>query len=121
MHPRVRPIVVGLILPALAAASARADELETLRAENARLEKRIEELERDNARLRGEVRAAEPATPTHVVERATESGQTLWTTEPERIEVAGRSVHLIWLERTPGQPGATLWLRGEFSGGIYRQ
>jgi len=101
---------------------AQADDLQTLEAENAALRARIERLERENAELRGVVRAAEPPVPARVEERTTEDGRTIWTTEQARIDTTGggRAAHYLWLERAPGSPEATLWIRTEFSGGIYR-
>jgi hypothetical protein len=100
----------------------QADELDTLRTENATLRARLEELERENVELRGIARAAAPAIPTRVVERETPEGKKLWATEPSRIDVTGsRAVHWIWLERSPGVSNATLWIRGEFAGGIYQR
>ena len=116
-------LLVPLVL-ALAAGGApcvRADDTAALQAENARLRARVAELEQENARLRGEVKHIEPAIPTHVVERAADDGSKIWTTEPAPIDIsAGRSLHLLWLERTPGEAGGVLWIRSEFSGGIYR-
>ena len=109
-----------LVLAVGTAPSVRADEVSALQAENARLKARIAELERENATLRGEARSADPALPTKVVEKENDEGATIWSTEPAPVETAGRSKHLLWLERTPGQAGGVLWLRGEFSGGIYR-
>ena len=39
-----------------------------------------------------------------------------------QVAVTGgsRKVHLLWIERRPGADEATLWLRAEFSGGVYR-
>jgi hypothetical protein len=121
MRSDLRPALLAAALATLAPGIVRADDLDALRAENARLRARVDALERENERLRGAASAAEPPIPTHVVERETDDGKTVWATEPGRLEVAGRAVHWIWLERTPGQPGATLWIRGEYSGGIYRQ
>jgi len=109
-----------LVLAVGGAPSAQADDVSALQAENARLKARVAELERENAKLRGEVSNAEPAIPTRVVERENDDGAKIWTTEPAPVETETRSVHLLWLERTPGQPGGVLWLRGEYSGGIYR-
>jgi hypothetical protein len=107
----------------LGALSAQADDLQTLEAENARLRSRVEQLERENAELRGAARTAQPPIPERIVERDTEDGRTIWATEPARIDTTGggRAAHRLWLERSPGSPDATLWIRGEFSGGIYRQ
>jgi len=121
MRPDLRLSLLAASLAMLAPGPVRADDLDALRAENARLRARVDALERENERLRGAAPAMEPAIPTHVTERQTDDGTTVWGTEPGRLEVAGRAAHWIWLERTPGQPGATLWIRGEFSGGIYRQ
>jgi len=106
----------------LGALPAQADDLQTLEAENATLRARIERLERENAELRGVVRTAEPPVPARVAERKTEDGQTIWTTEQARIDTTGggRAAHYLRLERAPGSPEATLWIRTEFSGGIYR-
>ena len=109
-----------LVLAVGAAPSARAGDLSALQAENARLKARVAELERENATLRGEARSAQPAIPTKVVEKEKVDGVKVWSTEPAPVQTAGRSEHLLWLERTPGQPGGVLWLRGQFSGGIYR-
>ena len=110
-----------LVLAAANAPCVQADDTAALQAENARLRARVAELEHENAQLRGEVKNAEPAIPTRVVERQTDDGSTLWTTEPAPIETnAGRSAHLLWLERRPGEAGGVLWIRSEFSGGIYR-
>ncbi|HWP67065.1 MAG TPA: hypothetical protein VNO26_14300 [Candidatus Limnocylindria bacterium] len=123
MRATGRPIVALLSLLALAGATrAAGDDAEVLRAENERLRARIAELERENARLRGAATRAEPAIPTRVVEREGDDGGTVWSTEPARVETsgAGRAAHYLWLERVPGDPGATLWIRGAYSGGIYR-
>jgi hypothetical protein len=100
---------------------ARADEVEALRSENARLRERVEALEKENASLRGVARDAPPPLPTRIVEKRTPEG-TLDATEPRRVAVTGgsRKVHLLWIERRPGADDATLWVRAEFSGGIYR-
>ena len=115
----MRLALLAILLTALA---AHADDLDALRAENARLRARVEELERENATLRGVVRAAEPSIPTHVVERTTPEGNVLWATEPARVDVkdGSRAAHWLWLERSPHAGDATLWIRGEFSGGVYR-
>jgi hypothetical protein len=123
MQPTLRVfllLVLGAAL--LAIRPARADDLQALEAENARLRTRVEQLERENAELQGVVRAAEPPLPARVVERETEDGKPIWATEQARIDTtgAGRAAHWLWLERTPGSPEATLWIRTEFSGGIYR-
>jgi hypothetical protein len=112
----------ALLLILLAALPVRADDLEALRAENARLRARVDHLERETAALRGLARAAEPAIPTRVVERNGPGGTLLWATEPGRLDVTGgsRAVHWLWMERTAGGADATLWIRGEFSGGGYR-
>jgi hypothetical protein len=105
------PIALALLV-LCAALPARADELERLRDENARLRQRVEQLERENAT---------PAIPTRVVERAAPDGTMLAATEPSRIDVTGsRAAHWLWLERAAGRHDATLWIRTEFSGGIYR-
>jgi hypothetical protein len=117
--PSLGPIVAAFLL--LGAFPTAAADLEALEAENARLRARIEQLERENAQLRGEARRTRARFPAQVVERQREDGSTLWATEPARIETAGRAAHFLWLERTPGSPEATLWMRTEFSGGIYRR
>jgi hypothetical protein len=112
---------IALALAASIAPCALADDTAALQAENARLRARVAELERENAQLRGDAKNAEPAIPTRVVERQTDDGSKLWATEPAPIDIGtGRSVHLLWLERAPGEAGGVLWIRSEFSGGIYR-
>jgi hypothetical protein len=113
---------LAFVLALLAALPARADDVDALRAENARLRERVEQLERENAALRGVVRARPAPVPGRVVERETAGGATVWATEPGRLDVTrgSRATHSIWLERTPGTPDATLWIRAEFSGGIHR-
>ena len=92
-----------------------------MRSENARLRERVEVLEKENATLRGVARDAPPPLPTRIVEKRTPEG-TLDATEPRRVAVTGgsRKTHLLWLERRPGAADATLWLRAEYSGGVYR-
>jgi hypothetical protein len=123
MQPTDRALrLLALLIALLAARPARADDLQTLEAENARLRTRIEQLERENAELRGVARTAEPPIAARVVERESEDGKTIWATEQARIDTTGggRAAHWLWLERSPGSPDATLWIRTEFSGGIYR-
>jgi hypothetical protein len=116
-----RSLVALVLVLAAGAPGVRGDDTGALQEENARLRARLAELERENARLRGEVNNSQPAIPTRVVERAADDGSKLWTTEPAPIDIsAGRSAHLLWLERTPGEAGGVLWIRSEFSGGIYR-
>lgn len=115
---RFRALAIGMALHALPVAAA---DMGMLEAENARLRARVEELERENARLRGEVRAAEPPLPTRVVEKVGDDGTPVWATAPAVIDATGRPEHWLWIERAPGRPGGTLWIRTEFSGGIYRR
>jgi hypothetical protein len=120
MHPTARrlcALAIGMALHALPVAAA---DTETLEAENARLRARVEELERENAQLRGEARAAEPALPARVVEKVGDDGTPMWATAPATIDATGRPEHWLWIERSPGRPGGTLWIRTGFSGGIYR-
>jgi hypothetical protein len=110
---------VALVV-ALACPGAAADDAGALRAENERLRARVEALEQENARLRGVVRDAQPPLPTRIVERAAADGTAIAVTEPGKVDVSGsRSRHWMWMERRAAHDGATLWLRADYSGGVY--
>jgi len=116
---------LGLLLALTASADADS-ELDRLRAENARLEGRVRDLEAENARLRSHAGAAEAAADRSVTARVdAERAVTALDVEPSRLELTGgnRSRHWIALhaKRDPSAADtATIEIEAAASNGAYR-
>lgn len=109
-------LVLGLL------ASAHAGELETLRAENARLREQVDRLERENARLRRigpdpRRMDAEAAAERLTVTEGSDGSSVTTASVPLTVTSGSRADHALELESDGGPVRATF--RTWFSGGIY--
>jgi hypothetical protein len=118
----VRRVVVTLVILGLVGATARAGELEDLRAENARLQAQVDRLERENARLRrigpDPARMDDAAVAERVTVTTQADGSTLTTaTVPLTVTSSSSAAHDLELTSTGGTARATF--QSWFSGGIH--
>src|SRR5687767_12750820 len=112
-----------LVLFWLVAVPARADDLETLRAENRRLRERVEALEAENARLRRDGAAPLVAALEAKAESQIRREGDVITTEPLALETTTgpRSRHWLWLQARGTAPESVeLVVDAIVSGGAYR-
>ncbi len=129
----MRSAVLVALMVLGAGAVARAGELDQLRSENAQLRARVQELERENARLRGDashgLSAAleQRATAAVAVAPGAAPGTTSITTEASRLEGIGGGKSRHWIswrgERAAGggrPDAAALVIDTSASGSIYR-
>jgi hypothetical protein len=128
--------VAALALLVAVVRPAGAGELERLRAENARLQERVRQLEAENAALRSPTASGDRGLVAALTERATEAvvespgprpGTSRVETEPSRLAGlgSGKSRHwLIWRgERLAGggrAEAASMIVDSVDSGGVYR-
>ncbi len=128
-------LVVGAGLVAVLAGSVRAGEVERLREENARLQQRVQDLEAENAALRGGANAGDRALVAALEEKATDAvvvtpgeqpGASKVETEPSRLVGlgGGKGRHwIIWRGQRPAAgraDAASLVVDSVDSGGKYR-
>ena len=129
-------LIVGVGLVAVLVGTAAAGEVERLRAENARLQQRVRDLEAENVTLRGATNPGDRGLVAALQDNAVEAvvvtpgaqpGASKVETEPSRLEGlgSGKSRHwIIWRAQRPAggarADAASLIVDSVDSGGTYR-